>query len=333
VATELRKTGIESVGDVPWGTHFCHFYETKEDLLEILIPYFKTGLENNEYCIWVTFDPLSEEEAKEALRRAIPEAERYLASGGLEIIPHSRWYLKDGIFDLQRVINDWKEKLDQALVRGYAGMRVNGNEAWLTEKDWKNFSEYEEKLNRLIGNQQMIVLCTYPLAMTRAGVLFDVARTHQFAVVKRNGNWEVLETPALKQAKTEIMKLNEELEQRVIERTGELAVSNKELGEKSKNLEDVNTALRVLLKQREEDEKDFGESIMSNVRTLITPYIEKLKESRLSSTQTTLMEILESNVSEVTSAFTRKLGLQHANLTPTEIRIAALNGTADRRQI
>ena len=50
MTTELRKSGISTVGDVPWGTHFCHFYETKEDLLDILIPYFKTGLENSEFC-------------------------------------------------------------------------------------------------------------------------------------------------------------------------------------------------------------------------------------------------------------------------------------------
>ncbi len=53
MAEELRKTGISVVGDVPWGTHFCTFYETRQDLLEILVPFFKTGLENEEFCLWV----------------------------------------------------------------------------------------------------------------------------------------------------------------------------------------------------------------------------------------------------------------------------------------
>jgi hypothetical protein len=43
--SELRPTGIPAVGDVPWGTHFFLFYETKEDLLDALVPYFKAGLE------------------------------------------------------------------------------------------------------------------------------------------------------------------------------------------------------------------------------------------------------------------------------------------------
>ena len=53
MAIELRKTGISVVGDMPWGIHFCCFYETKEDLLDILVLYFKVGLENNEFCLWV----------------------------------------------------------------------------------------------------------------------------------------------------------------------------------------------------------------------------------------------------------------------------------------
>jgi hypothetical protein len=56
MATEFRKSGISVVGDVPWGTHFCHFYETKQDLLDTLIPYFKAGLESKEFCLWVVSD-------------------------------------------------------------------------------------------------------------------------------------------------------------------------------------------------------------------------------------------------------------------------------------
>jgi two-component system cell cycle sensor histidine kinase/response regulator CckA len=229
MTAELRKTGIPVVDDMPWGTHFCHFYETKEDLLEILIPYFKTGLENNEFCMWVVFEPLDEEEARKALRGAIPEAERHLAAGDIEILSHRQWYLKGGTFDLKTVIDGWQEKLAQALSRGYAGMRVNGNEAWLKAKDWKHFAEYEERLNGFITNQRIIVLCTYPLAVTKAAELFDVARTHQFAIAKRHGNWEVVETPELMQAKTEIMRLNEDLERRVAARTEELVAANEEL--------------------------------------------------------------------------------------------------------
>ena len=62
---DLRESGINIIGDVPWGTHFCQFYQTKEDLSDILVPYFKIGLEDNEFCLWVTSQPLEVEAAKE----------------------------------------------------------------------------------------------------------------------------------------------------------------------------------------------------------------------------------------------------------------------------
>jgi len=52
---KLRNSGIEVIGNVPWGTHFCQFYQTKQDLIETLVPYFKTGLEKNEGCTEGTF--------------------------------------------------------------------------------------------------------------------------------------------------------------------------------------------------------------------------------------------------------------------------------------
>jgi hypothetical protein len=61
MGAESRNSGIDLVGYVPWGTHFCQFYETQEDLVSILVPYFAAGLEGNEYCIWVTAEPLGEE--------------------------------------------------------------------------------------------------------------------------------------------------------------------------------------------------------------------------------------------------------------------------------
>ncbi len=94
---KMRKSGIDIIGDVPWGAHFCQFYQTKEDLTDILVPFFKAGLENNEFCIWVTSQPLEVEEAKEALEKAIPDIDVYLEKGQIEIIPCTYLYLKKGV--------------------------------------------------------------------------------------------------------------------------------------------------------------------------------------------------------------------------------------------
>jgi C4-dicarboxylate-specific signal transduction histidine kinase len=236
----MRKSGIDVVGDMPWGTHFCLFYETKEDLLDTLVPYCKAGLEGQEFCLWVVADPMMEAEASYALKCAIPDFDQYLASQSIEIVSARDWYLEGGRFDLGRVIDRWHEKLARASAKGYAGVRVTGDTAWLEKKDWKDFCEYEEAINGAIADQHMAVLCTYPLAGCGASEILDVVRTHQFAVAKRHRSWDVIETAAVKQAKAEIRRLNEELEQRVLERTSQLMLASEALQEAQAELAHVN---------------------------------------------------------------------------------------------
>jgi len=197
---KIRKTGIDIIGDAPWGTHFCQFYQTKEDLLDILVPYFKAGLENNEFCMWVTSEPLSEEEAKKEMREAVPNFDQHLRSGQIEIVPHTEWYLKDGAFNLQRVLNAWTDKLNFALTKGYDGIRVTGNTAWLEKRDWKNFADYEEQVNSVIGKYRMMAICSYSLDKCGASELIDVVKNHQFALIRREGEWALIESSERKLA-------------------------------------------------------------------------------------------------------------------------------------
>ncbi len=243
-ATEMRQTGVDVVGDMPWGTHFCLFYETKADLLETTVSYCKAGLHSQEFCLWVVAAPITEEEAKQALKLVVPDLDRYLVAASIEIVTARDWYLHDGTFDLNRVIAGWNEKLVRASTRGYAGVRVTGDTAWLEKKDWKDFCEYEESLNVAIANQRLTVLCTYPLAACGAAEILDVVRTHQFAVTKRRGNWDVIETAGHKQAKAEIKRLNDELEERVLERTSQLTVVNRELTKEVHERQRAEEALR-----------------------------------------------------------------------------------------
>lgn len=67
-----------------------------------------------------------------------------------------------------------------------------------------------------------------------------------------------------------------------------LTESEKELKIKAKDLEELNAALKVLLNKRQEDKEELEEGILSNVRTLIEPYIARLKKSKLPQSQKTL---------------------------------------------
>jgi PAS domain S-box-containing protein len=109
--------------------------------------------------------------------------------------------------------------------------------------------------------------------------------------------------------------VREELEQRVRERT-------RELEEKAQNLEEVNTALKVLLKRLDEDKKAVEEKILFNMRQLVEPLLEKLKNGRQTERQKNLLDTLESNLKEITSPFARRMSNSFLKLTPTEIQVA-----------
>ena len=119
-----------------------------------------------------------------------------------------------------------------------------------------------------------------------------------------------------------LRKEHEELEEKVRERTIDLAKLNDELKTKSRNLEELNTALRVLLRQREEDKNELEERVLSNVKELILPGIEKLKKRKLDSISESYLNLVESNLLQIVSPFSIKLSSQYHNLTHTEIRVA-----------
>jgi PAS domain S-box-containing protein len=186
-----RDTGLKVIGEAEWGTHFCQFYQTKEDLLDILVPYFKAGLEHNEFCIWVASEPLKTEDAKEALQKAIPNFSRYQSQ--IEIIPHTEWYLKGGSFSSKRVLNCWVQMLNKALSKGYDGLRLTGNTFWLERHSWRAFTDYEHEVNDIIGKYNIIALCSYSLLRCTVSDVLDVIANHQFALIKKGGKWEMIQ--------------------------------------------------------------------------------------------------------------------------------------------
>jgi PAS domain S-box-containing protein len=200
MSSEKRKIGIQFIDKAPWGTHFCLFYQTKQDLIDVLVPYLKEGLENNEYCLWVTSEPLHPKEAKKTMRSQIKNFDSYIKKNQIDIISYSEWYLANNEFKSERVLNGWIEKCNSARAQGFEGLRLTGNTFWLEKKDWKSFMDYEGDVNSVIIANKMIVLCTYSLDKCGSYEILDVIRNHEFAIIRYKGtNYDLIERKGVEQ--------------------------------------------------------------------------------------------------------------------------------------
>jgi PAS domain S-box-containing protein len=152
-------------------------------------------------------------------------------------------------------------------------------------------------------NERILDHSVYPILDERGRVI-------QLAVFTRDITRQKRAEESLKQA-------HEQLERRVEERTAELARSKG-------HLEELNTALRVLLKKREEDKTELEEKVLSNAKDLVLPYLEKLKNTSLDANQKVYVGILESNLLDIISPFSHRLSSKYLGLTPTQIQVANL---------
>ena len=164
---------------------------------------------------------------------------------------------------------------------------------------------------------------------------FDEREVHAFVEI------------ALSRRKLELKleEAHDELERRVESRTAELEKANKQLQEENEarkrieealresekdlkgkgiRLEELNSALKILLEKGEKDREDLEEKVMVNVKEMVLPYVAKLKSTGLDAMQETFAGIIESNLDAIVSPFLKKLSSKYLNLTPTEIRVADL---------
>ena len=93
---------------------------------------------------------------------------------------------------------------------------------------------------------------------------------------------------------------------------------------KTRDLEELNAALRVLLKKIEEEKKELGEKVTTNVKQLISPYLEKLREGRTNERQQKYLEIIQTNLDRILSPFAHDFSTIYYNFTPHEIQISNL---------
>ena len=102
------------IGKKPWASHFDHFYMTRKEVIDIVVSYFKDGLENNEFCICVTTYPLTAEEVRKTMEETVPDFTKYLEKGQIAMLSYAQWHLHGGCIEI----------LSEALAKGFDSIRA-----------------------------------------------------------------------------------------------------------------------------------------------------------------------------------------------------------------
>lgn len=110
------------IGETSSGTHFCLFYTMKDNLYDLIVPYFKAGLENNEFCVWVLPEHIDTEKAKQVLGQTLPDLQTYIEKNQIEILPFTA--PKKENFNQEGPLDFWVEKLNKAFKSGFSGLRL-----------------------------------------------------------------------------------------------------------------------------------------------------------------------------------------------------------------
>lgn len=187
---KFRNSGVNIIGNVTWGSSFCQFYRKNDDLMEILVPYLKTGLENNEMCIYIISDLLNINEIEEILRESIFEFETYLKKGQIEIVSYTSWYLKNKAFNSKEILKYWAEKLHQALVNGYEGLRAVEDIPRLKKRLWEDYLAYKENLNFFLNKNPILLLSSCSLDKFNAAEMSNIISNHQLTLIRNKEKWQ-----------------------------------------------------------------------------------------------------------------------------------------------
>jgi hypothetical protein len=164
-----------------------HFFGSGDELRDVLVPYFKAGLENNERCLWVTGKAFNVEQARSALREVVPDLDKRERDKQIEIANGDEWYAADEKLEPDELVKGLEQRERDALESGYAGLRTNGNCAWVSQAQWADFQDYEALVQKRVRGRRMICMCSYSADQVHGGSHLEVMERHDLAVPSASG--------------------------------------------------------------------------------------------------------------------------------------------------
>ena len=178
------RYGIRAFTDIEPGDHLCCIYETEEEYRGVLIPYVRQGLERGEKVLHIV-DDHAPDALLTYLRKDGMDLDRCRKLGQLSILTVHETYLRDGLFDPDRMIALLRNETERALADGFSALRASGEMTWaLREAPGSDrLIEYEAKLNTFFPGSKCLGLCQYPRHRFPPSVLLNILRTHPVAIL------------------------------------------------------------------------------------------------------------------------------------------------------
>ena len=167
-----------------WGDHICTIFENREQQMSVMVPFMAQGIAAEQRCIWAS-QPASADLFRRRLAAAGADVTTLEASDQLVILPGMDYYLRDGVFDADRIIELTLALYDDSIRAGYAGVRATGDASWLSEHpvELETWERYESEFGNRIVGKPAVVVCQYDARRFSGAYVVAALHTHPTVIL------------------------------------------------------------------------------------------------------------------------------------------------------
>lgn len=170
----------------PLGTHICLIYNDEAERRMVLEKYLESGLSANEK-VGAFADMDTEAEINDYFKELGLSVDKYRGTGQLVAGNQRKAYCPDGRFEVERMLESWREFYELGKGEGYAAVRATGEPSWLQKgaPGAERWLDYEARLNNLVMDYPFSgILCTYNATKYSGAILYDVLSVHKLMIVR-----------------------------------------------------------------------------------------------------------------------------------------------------
>ncbi len=194
IGTETINSDIDFIEDMTPGSYFSLLYENSEEFIDVVASFLDAGFMNNECCLWGVSGQLDADSAKNLLKGAGVDVDKYLENGQLMLTSCNECYIAGEGAVSEYDLNKWQEIYDIAIAEGYDGLRIVDKFTIVGEDAWQQFIEYEKKAMELIKTKGIVGLFAFLLEARNRSEIIEIIGMHDGTVINKNGKWTLLQS-------------------------------------------------------------------------------------------------------------------------------------------